>query len=80
MNDFREDGREVIEWAARYLERVAELLQWAIDEQAASAGRRQDDGSGGEEVRARMALLTYSAPPVGSEQGAASPKRRRAKR
>jgi aromatic-L-amino-acid/L-tryptophan decarboxylase len=25
MNDFREDGREVIEWAARYLERVSEL-------------------------------------------------------
>jgi aromatic-L-amino-acid decarboxylase len=25
MSDFREDGREVLEWAARYLERVADL-------------------------------------------------------
>jgi DNA-binding transcriptional ArsR family regulator len=60
--------------------RVSELLDWAIEEQAASAGRRQDDASGGEEVRARMALLTYSAPPAGAQQASASPKRRRAKR
>ena len=25
MNDFREDGREALEWAARYLERAGEL-------------------------------------------------------
>jgi DNA-binding transcriptional ArsR family regulator len=60
--------------------RVNELLDWAIEEQAAAAGRRQDDDSGGTEVRARLALLAYSAPPVGTEQSASAPKRRRAKR
>jgi len=65
-------------WAA-LSSRVNDLLDWAIEEQAASAGRRQDDASGGEEMRARLALLSYSAPPADAEQSSA-PKRRRAKR
>jgi DNA-binding transcriptional ArsR family regulator len=60
-------------------ERLNELLDWAIEEQAASAGRLQDDASGGAEVRSRLTLMAYSAPPVGSES-ASTPKRRRAKR
>jgi DNA-binding transcriptional ArsR family regulator len=59
-------------------DRLGELLAWAIEEQAASAGRLQDDQSGGPEVRARLSLLAYSAPPAGSESPA--PKRRRSKR
>ncbi|MET0601386.1 MAG: helix-turn-helix domain-containing protein [Baekduia sp.] len=60
-------------------DRLGELLEWAIEEQAASAGRRQDGDAGGAEVRARLTLLAYSAPPVGTERTSA-PKRRRAKR
>jgi DNA-binding transcriptional ArsR family regulator len=59
-------------------DRLGEVLAWAIDEQAASAGRLQDDQSGGSEVRARLSMLAYSAPPTGSESSA--PKRRRSKR
>jgi DNA-binding transcriptional ArsR family regulator len=59
-------------------ERLGAVLAWAIEEQAASAGRLQDGQSGGHEVRSRLSMLAYSAPPVGSE--AAAPKRRRSKR
>jgi DNA-binding transcriptional ArsR family regulator len=59
-------------------ERLGAVLAWAIEEQAASAGRLQDGASGGPEVRARLSMLAYSAPPAGSE--AAAPKRRRSKR
>ncbi|MCW2983489.1 MAG: transcriptional regulator, ArsR family [Conexibacter sp.] len=61
-------------------DRLNELLDWAIEEQAASAGRLQDDESGGPEVRGRLTLLGYSAPPAGTEDASAAPKRRRAKR
>src|ERR1700712_5456470 len=60
--------------------RLNELLEWAIEAQAASAGRLQDGESGGAEVRTRLTLLSYSAPPVGSTDGAPAPKRRRTKR
>jgi DNA-binding transcriptional ArsR family regulator len=59
--------------------RLNELLDWAIELQAASAGRLQDGASGGEEVRARLNLMLYSAPPVGSAERPPAPKRRRAK-
>jgi DNA-binding transcriptional ArsR family regulator len=59
-------------------DRLGEVLAWAIEEQAVSAGRLQDDESGGPEVRARLSLLAYSAPPAGSESPV--PKRRRSKR
>jgi DNA-binding transcriptional ArsR family regulator len=60
--------------------RLNELLDWAIEAQAASAGRLQGGESGGPEVvRARLTLMAYSAPPV-PEQGSPAPKRRRAKR
>jgi DNA-binding transcriptional ArsR family regulator len=61
------------------IDRMNELLDWAIEEQAASAGRLQDEQSGGAEVRARMTMMSYSAPPAGAED-APAPKRRRAKR
>jgi DNA-binding transcriptional ArsR family regulator len=60
-------------------ERLNELLEWAIEEQAASASRVQDDHAGGPQIRTRLTLLAYSAPPAGGEDDAA-PKRRRAKR
>jgi DNA-binding transcriptional ArsR family regulator len=60
-------------------DRLNGLLDWVIEEQAASAGRRQDGESGGSEVRARLSLFAYSAPPAGAE-GDTPPKRRRAKR
>ncbi|HEV7493725.1 helix-turn-helix domain-containing protein [Baekduia sp.] len=59
-------------------DRLGEVLAWAIEEQATSAGRLQDGQSGGPEVRARLSMLAYSAPPTGSES--AAPKRRRSKR
>jgi DNA-binding transcriptional ArsR family regulator len=59
-------------------DRLAEVLEWAIEEQAACAGRRQDGESGGPEVRARLTMLAYSAPPPGTET--AAPKRRRSGR
>jgi DNA-binding transcriptional ArsR family regulator len=59
--------------------RLDEVLEWAIEEQAAAAGRLQDEESGGPDVRARLTLLAYSAPPPGTEDASASaPKRRRA--
>jgi DNA-binding transcriptional ArsR family regulator len=61
-------------------ERLDEVLNWVIEEQAAAAGRLQDDASGGPEVRARLTQLAYSAPPPGTEDPASGPKRRRAKR
>jgi DNA-binding transcriptional ArsR family regulator len=60
-------------------ERTTELLEWAIGEQANSSGRLQDGQSGGAEVRARLSLLTYTAPPAGAHRSPA-PKRRRTKR
>jgi DNA-binding transcriptional ArsR family regulator len=60
--------------------RLNEVLDWAIEAQAASAGRLQDDASGGAEVRARLTLLAYAAPPAGGTDGSSAPKRRRAKR
>src|SRR3954454_22670217 len=59
-------------------DRLTVLLNWAIEEQANSAGRLQDGQSGGPEVRARLTLLSYSAPPPGTEPPA--PRRRRPKR
>jgi hypothetical protein len=60
-------------------ERLNELLDWTIEEQAAAAGRLQDEQSGGPEVRSRLTLLAYPAPPVGTEADSV-PKRRRNKR
>jgi DNA-binding transcriptional ArsR family regulator len=57
-------------------ERLGEVLDWAIEEQANAAARRQ---SGEPEVRARLTMMAYSAPPVGTESVPAR-KRRRAKR
>jgi DNA-binding transcriptional ArsR family regulator len=61
-------------------ERLDELLNWTIEEQAAAAGRLQAGETGGTEVRARVTLMSYPAPPAGGEVTAAAPKRRRAKR
>jgi len=70
--------------------RLAGVLDWALEEQAASAGRLEDGEAGGAEVRARLMLASYSAPPPGGgEDGgrggpaapaAAATRRRRAKR
>jgi DNA-binding transcriptional ArsR family regulator len=43
--------------------RLAELRDWALEQQAASAARLQDGDPGGPEVRARLTMLSYSAPP-----------------
>jgi hypothetical protein len=59
-------------------ERMAELLEWAIEEQANSAGRLQDGAGGGAEVRARLTMMSYSAPVPEAKEPAA--KGRRAKR
>jgi DNA-binding transcriptional ArsR family regulator len=61
-------------------DRLNELLDWVIEEQASAAGRLQDDERGGSEVRSRLTLMAYSAPPVGAEEVTSAPKRRRAKR
>jgi DNA-binding transcriptional ArsR family regulator len=61
-------------------DRLNELLDWVIEEQAAVAGRLQDDQAGGAEIRSRLTLLAYSSPPAGVEEGTPAPKRRRAKR
>jgi DNA-binding transcriptional ArsR family regulator len=61
------------------VERMSELLFWALEEQAAAAGRLQDEESGGQEVRARLTMMSYSAPPAVAEESRPS-KRRRAKR
>lgn len=59
-------------------DRLNELLDWAIEEQAAAAGRLQEEQSGGAEVRARLTLMAYSAPPAGAEDAVSAPKRQRA--
>jgi DNA-binding transcriptional ArsR family regulator len=59
--------------------RLDEVLEWAIEEQAAAAGRLQDASAGGDEVRARLTLFAYPAPAAGAE-GGPPPKRRRPKR
>jgi len=46
-------------------DRLAELLEWALDEQARAAGRIQDDRSGGPEIAARLTMMSYTAPPPG---------------
>jgi DNA-binding transcriptional ArsR family regulator len=61
-------------------DRLNELLDWAIEEQSNAAGRLQDGESGGGEVRARLTLLSYTAPPPSSEGNEEVPKRKRAKR
>jgi DNA-binding transcriptional ArsR family regulator len=43
--------------------RLAEVLDWALEQQGLSAGRLQDGESGGSEVRARLTMLSYPAPP-----------------
>jgi DNA-binding transcriptional ArsR family regulator len=56
-------------------DRLATLLDWAMEEQARAAARRQ---GGEEDVNARLTMMAYTAPPAGAEVPA--PKRRRAKR
>lgn len=62
--------------------RLAELLDWAIEEQAACAARLQDGESGGPQVAARLSMLSYLAPNAeDDEQDSTSGKRKkRAKR
>jgi DNA-binding transcriptional ArsR family regulator len=61
--------------------RLGEVLEFAIEEQAASASRLRDGDAGAGAVPARMTMLLYSAPPAEVNQSAAGPpKRRRAKR
>jgi DNA-binding transcriptional ArsR family regulator len=60
--------------------RLAELLDWAIEQQAVSAGRRQDGEAGGPEVRARLTILSYTAPPPGAPESAKGSRRARAKK
>jgi DNA-binding transcriptional ArsR family regulator len=60
--------------------RLNELLDWAMGEQAVAAVRLQDGQSGGAEIQTRLTLMSYTAPPVVTEDRTSSPKRRRAKR
>jgi DNA-binding transcriptional ArsR family regulator len=64
---------------AELTRRLDEVLEWAIEEQAAAAGRLQNADEGGAEVRTRLTLLAYPAPVPGAE-GDPPPKRRRATR
>lgn len=50
--------------------KLAEVLDWAVEQQAVSAGRLQDGEAGGPEVRARLTVLSYTAPPVGGGDAA----------
>jgi DNA-binding transcriptional ArsR family regulator len=59
-------------------DKMTELLEWAIEEQAKCAGRLQEGAGGGPEVRARLTMMSYSAPSPNAEPPAG--KRRRAKR
>ena len=59
-------------------DKMSELLEWAIEEQARSAGRLQDGESGGPELRARLTMMSYSAPSPDAEPAAG--KGRRSKR
>jgi DNA-binding transcriptional ArsR family regulator len=56
--------------------KLAEVLDWALEEQARAAVRIRDDES--EEVRARLMMLSYTAP--APDQKPAKVKRGRAKR
>jgi DNA-binding transcriptional ArsR family regulator len=61
--------------------RMLELLDWAMEQQAESAGRLQDDQSGGPEVITRLAMMSYIAPDAEREDSQAQPKpKRRTKR
>jgi DNA-binding transcriptional ArsR family regulator len=61
-------------------DRLAEVLDWAIEQQAVSAGRRQDGETGGPEVRARLTILSYSAPPADAPEPAKAARRARSKK
>lgn len=56
-------------------ERLSAVLDWALEEQARAAVRVRD---GAEELRARLFMVTYTAPE--RSEKAAGPKRRRARR
>jgi DNA-binding transcriptional ArsR family regulator len=56
-------------------DRLAELLDWAMEQQAHAAARRQE---GEPDVHARLTMMAYTAPPAGAEPTAT--KRKRAKR
>jgi DNA-binding transcriptional ArsR family regulator len=58
-------------------EKLGEVLNWALEEQARAAVRIRDGES--EQVRARLMMMTYTAP-ARSQKEAAPAKRRRAKR
>jgi DNA-binding transcriptional ArsR family regulator len=58
--------------------KMSELLEWAIEEQAKSAGRLQDGERGGAEMRARLTMMSYSAP--SPDAAPAAGKGRRTKR
>lgn len=62
--------------------RMTELMEWAIEEQAAAAGRLQDGEAGGPEVAARLSMLSYSAPNAedDDEHGSTGKRKKRAKR
>lgn len=61
--------------------RMLELLDWAMEQQAEAAGRLQDGESGGSEVVARLAMMSYVAPDAERDDMDGEPKRkRRAKR
>jgi DNA-binding transcriptional ArsR family regulator len=61
--------------------RLAEVLDWAMEQQAESARRLRDGEPGGAEVRSRLALLCYPAAPDGAAGAVpAAPKRKRARR
>jgi DNA-binding transcriptional ArsR family regulator len=55
-------------------DKLAELLDWALEEQSRAAVRIRD---GAEQVRARLTMVTYTAPP---KEDVAPVKRQRAKR
>lgn len=50
-------------WKLVY-ELLAETLDHVLQEQAAAAGRLQDGESGGPEVRSRLTMMHYEAPPA----------------
>lgn len=56
--------------------RMLEVLEWAIEQQADSAGRLQDGQSGGPEVLARLAMISYPAPSAEAEDPDGSTKRK----
>jgi DNA-binding transcriptional ArsR family regulator len=58
-------------------DRLADVLDWALEEQSRAAVRIRDGES--EQVRARLMMMTYTGP-AKSEKETSQPKRRRAKR